>query len=155
MRRIGITVAKLTDWHNRALAGVATVLKKRERDSRDDEIARLKSKVGEITMVNELLEAKIAANEGKRPLRRIPIIVVLLAMLASAVLGYSCSQKNPPAPIVSAPPVPLVSTPPAVSLSSRAASGCGSHGGPGYRLPSGKCASWAQQRHSPKRSQKN
>ena len=24
-----------------------------------------------------------------------------------------------------------------------AASGCGSRGGPGYRLPSGKCASWA------------
>ena len=37
-----------------------------ERD-RDDEIARLKSKVGEITMDNELLSAKIAAMEGKRP----------------------------------------------------------------------------------------
>src|SRR5580658_7038170 len=33
-----------------------------------DEIARLKSKVGEITMDNELLYAKIAALEGKRPL---------------------------------------------------------------------------------------
>ena len=30
--------------------------------------ARLKSKVGEITMDNELLYAKIAAMEGKRPL---------------------------------------------------------------------------------------
>ena len=36
-------------------------------DARDDEIARLKSKVGEITMDNELLVAKIAALEGKRP----------------------------------------------------------------------------------------
>ena len=35
-----------------------------------DEIARLKSKVGEITMDNELLYAKIAAMEGKRPLAR-------------------------------------------------------------------------------------
>ena len=43
-------------------------LKERERDDRDDEIARLKSKVGEITMDNELLNAKIAALEGKRPL---------------------------------------------------------------------------------------
>jgi hypothetical protein len=43
-------------------------LKERERDDRDDEIARLKSKVGEITMDNELLYAKIAAMEGKRPL---------------------------------------------------------------------------------------
>src|SRR6266581_597460 len=34
------------------------------------EIARLKSKVGEITMDNELLYAKIEALEGKRPLAR-------------------------------------------------------------------------------------
>ena len=40
----------------------------RTRDDRDDEIARLKSKVGEITMDNELLYAKIEALEGKRPL---------------------------------------------------------------------------------------
>jgi hypothetical protein len=32
-----------------------------------DEIARLKSKVGEITMDNELLSAKIAAMEAKSP----------------------------------------------------------------------------------------
>ena len=43
-------------------------LKERERDDRDEEIARLKSKVGEITMDNELLYAKIAALEGNRPL---------------------------------------------------------------------------------------
>ena len=43
-------------------------LKERERDDRDDEIARLQSKVGEITMDNELLYAKIEALEGKRPL---------------------------------------------------------------------------------------
>ena len=50
------------------LAGAATALKERERDDRDDEIARLKSKVGEITVDYELLSAKIAAMEGKRPL---------------------------------------------------------------------------------------
>ena len=53
-----------------ALAGAASALKERERDEHDDEIARLKSKVGEITMDNELLYAKIAAMEGKRPLAR-------------------------------------------------------------------------------------
>src|SRR6516164_1448832 len=58
----------LTEWRERALAGAATALKERERDDRDDEIARLKSKVGEITMDNELLNAKIEALEGKRPL---------------------------------------------------------------------------------------
>ena len=56
------------EWRERALAGAATALKERERDDRDDEIARLKSKVGEITMDNELLYAKIEALEGKRPL---------------------------------------------------------------------------------------
>ena len=40
----------------------------KERDDRDDEIARLKSKVGEITMDNELLYAKIEALGDKRPL---------------------------------------------------------------------------------------
>jgi transposase len=43
-------------------------LKERERDERDEEITRLQSKVGEITMANELLYAKIALMEGKRPL---------------------------------------------------------------------------------------
>ena len=67
-RQTNVTVAKLTDWRDSALSGAATALKERERDDRDDEIARLKSKVGEITMDNELLYAKIAALEGKRPL---------------------------------------------------------------------------------------
>src|SRR5215207_3210447 len=63
-RQTNVSVARLTDWRDRALAGAATALKERERDDRDDEIARLKSKVGEITMDNELLYAKIAALEG-------------------------------------------------------------------------------------------
>ena len=61
-------IGRLSEWRERALTGAATALKERERDDRDDEIARLKSKVGEITMDNELLSAKIEALEGKRPL---------------------------------------------------------------------------------------
>src|SRR5208337_3309171 len=64
-RETNVSVAKLTEWRERVLAGAASALKER-----DDEIARLKSKVGEITMDNELLYAKIAAMEGKRPLAR-------------------------------------------------------------------------------------
>ena len=56
-RQTNVSVARLTEWRDRALAGAATALKERERDDRDDEIARLKSKVGEITMDNELLNA--------------------------------------------------------------------------------------------------
>ena len=69
-REANVSVAKLTEWRDRALAGAASALKERERDDREDEIARLKSKVGEITMDNELLFAKIAAMEAKSPLAR-------------------------------------------------------------------------------------
>src|ERR1700686_4029826 len=67
-REANVSIARLSEWRERALAGAATALKERERDDRDDEIARLKSKVGEITMDNELLYSKIEALEGKRPL---------------------------------------------------------------------------------------
>ena len=69
-REANVSLAKLTEWRERALAGAASALKERERDDREDEIARLKSKVGEITMDNELLSAKIAAMETKSPLAR-------------------------------------------------------------------------------------
>ena len=67
-RETNVSIARLSEWRERALTGAATALKERERDDRDDEIARLKSKVGEITMDNELLYAKIEALEGNRPL---------------------------------------------------------------------------------------
>ncbi len=66
-RELDVTVARLGEWRDRALAGAATATKERERD---EEIARLKAKVGEVTMANELLEEKIAALEGHRPLGR-------------------------------------------------------------------------------------
>ena len=68
VRETNVPIARLSEWRDRALTGAATALKERERDDRDDEIARLKAKVGEITMDNELLYAKIATMEGKRPL---------------------------------------------------------------------------------------
>jgi len=42
--------------------------KEREREDRDDEIARLRAKVGEITMDNELLYERITVLEKKGPL---------------------------------------------------------------------------------------
>ena len=69
-RETNLPIQKLTKWRDRALEGAASALKERERDDRDDEIARLKAKVGEITMENELLYAKIDALENKRPLAR-------------------------------------------------------------------------------------
>ena len=51
-------LAKLTEWRDRALSGAATSLKERERDDRDDEIARLKSKVGEICSASIWMETR-------------------------------------------------------------------------------------------------
>src|ERR1700746_333011 len=49
-RETNVSVAKLTEWRDRALSGAATALKERERVDRDDEIARLKCKGGEVTV---------------------------------------------------------------------------------------------------------
>jgi hypothetical protein len=69
-RELNVTVARLSEWRERALAAAASAMKERERDQRDEEIARLKAKVGEITMDNGLLRERISALEGKRPLAR-------------------------------------------------------------------------------------
>ena len=69
-RDLGVPVHRLLEWRDRALAGAEGALKDRERDERDEEIARLKAKVGEITMANEVLFAKIDKLEGGRPFAR-------------------------------------------------------------------------------------
>ncbi len=69
-RELNVTVARLSEWRDRALVGAEAAMKERERDGRDEELLRLKAKLGEVTMANELLEQKIAALEGGRPLGR-------------------------------------------------------------------------------------
>ena len=69
-RELNVTVACLSEWRDRALIGAEAAMKERERDSRDEELLRLKVKLGEATMANELLEQKIATLEGGRPLAR-------------------------------------------------------------------------------------
>ena len=69
-RDLNVPVHRLSEWRDRALAGAEGALKDRTRDERDAEIARLQAKVGEITMANELLYAKIDKLEGGRPLAR-------------------------------------------------------------------------------------
>jgi len=69
-REIGATVADLSGWRDRFLDGGAASLKSRPGDDRDDRIAQLQAKLGEITMDNELLYEKIARMEAGRPLGR-------------------------------------------------------------------------------------
>lgn len=68
-RELGVTAARLTRWRDRFLAGGAESLKK--RSAKDDaEVKRLKEKVGEQTMENELLREKISRMEQADPLAR-------------------------------------------------------------------------------------
>src|SRR5215217_7158267 len=69
-RELGVTAAELSGWREAFLAAGETSLKSRPADARDAEIGRLKEKVGDLTMANELLEAKIERLETARPLPR-------------------------------------------------------------------------------------
>ena len=69
-REVAVTAAELSGWREAFLAAGEASLKSRPADARDDEIGRLKEKVGDLTMANELLEAKIERLETARPLAR-------------------------------------------------------------------------------------
>jgi len=69
-RELRVTAAELSAWREAFLAAGEASLKTRPADGRDVEIGRLKAKVGDLTMANELLEAKIERLEGGRPLAR-------------------------------------------------------------------------------------
>ena len=68
-RELKVTAARLTEWRERFLAGGQSNLKSREADGRDEENSRLKKKVGELTMDNELLYEKIERMEDGVPPR--------------------------------------------------------------------------------------
>src|SRR5512133_2637213 len=69
-RELNVTAARLSEWRDRAVSAAEAALKERNSDDRDDEIVRLKSKIGEMTMETELLREKIARLEAGAPLAR-------------------------------------------------------------------------------------
>jgi hypothetical protein len=71
-RELGVTAAALSGWRDGFLAGGQAALKSRPTDDRDDEIARLRAKVGELTMDNELLTQRCRADRPFAPRRRRP-----------------------------------------------------------------------------------
>ena len=68
-RELGMTAATLPGWRDDFLAGGQAALKSRPADDRDDEIARLRAKVGELTMDNELLHQRCQADRPFVPRR--------------------------------------------------------------------------------------
>src|ERR671910_1275665 len=69
-RELGVMAAELTAWRDAFLGAGEASLKTRPADGRDAEIGRLKAKVGDLTMANELLATKIEHLEAGRPLAR-------------------------------------------------------------------------------------
>src|SRR5262245_34420322 len=69
-RELGVTAATLAGWRDDFLAGGQAALKSRLADDRDEEIARLRAKVGELTMDNELLLQRCPGDHPFVPSRR-------------------------------------------------------------------------------------
>jgi transposase len=69
-RELGVTAAELSAWREGFLAAGEASLKTRPADGRDVGIGRLKAKVGDLTMANELLATEIEHLEAGRPLAR-------------------------------------------------------------------------------------
>jgi hypothetical protein len=69
-RELGVTAAELSAWRDAFLAAGEASLKTRPADGRGVEIDRLRAKVGDLTMANELLATKITHLEAGRPLAR-------------------------------------------------------------------------------------
>src|SRR4051794_39917909 len=65
-RELNVTVARLSEWRDRALVAAEAAMKERERDGRDEELLRLKAKLGEVTMANELLEQSCSSTSAPR-----------------------------------------------------------------------------------------
>ncbi len=66
-RELGVTAATLSSWRDAFLDGGTAALKSRPTDDRDELIARLQAKVGQLTMDNELLGQKCQHLESGRP----------------------------------------------------------------------------------------
>ena len=66
-RELGVTAASIAGWRDQFLAGGQAAVRSRSADERDEEIARLRAKVGEITMANELLRERARRAEANSP----------------------------------------------------------------------------------------
>ena len=66
-RELGVVAATLSTWRDSFLDGGTAAMRSRPADDRDEVIARLQAKVGQLTMDNELLGTKCQHLEAGRP----------------------------------------------------------------------------------------
>ena len=69
-RSLGVTAATLTSWRDLFLAAGEAALAARPTDGETLESERLKARLGDMLLKQELLEQKITRLEGGRPLVR-------------------------------------------------------------------------------------
>ncbi len=63
-RELGVTAGTIAQWREQFLAGGQAAVKSRPADERDDELGRLRAKVGELTMETELRRDRARRAEG-------------------------------------------------------------------------------------------
>jgi len=66
-RRLAVPVWKLEGWRERALAGIDAGLRERDDDPKERELIEVHRRIGELSMENELLRARL---EKPGPLAR-------------------------------------------------------------------------------------
>ena len=66
-RELSLPASTLSEWRDTFLMSGLNGLKSKPKDDRDERIKELERKVGQITMDNELLYAKIEKMESKSP----------------------------------------------------------------------------------------
>lgn len=67
-REVRITAARFSAWRDQLLTGGRASLKSRVADGRDEELARLKTLVGDLTMRNEVLREGLRRAKEALPL---------------------------------------------------------------------------------------
>ena len=69
-RELGVTAGAIAEWREHFRASGQAGLEGRPADERDDELGRLRAKVGELTMENELLRERARRAEADGPFGR-------------------------------------------------------------------------------------
>ncbi|MGH7759477.1 MAG: IS3 family transposase [Candidatus Dormibacteria bacterium] len=87
-RELGVTGAAMAQWRDQFLGGGQAALRSRESDERDLEVSRMKTKIGEITMENELLRERARRAEGNHPLGVEEVEAVSRTISSSAGRAY-------------------------------------------------------------------
>ena len=94
-RELAVTAADLSAWRDAFLEAGEASLKSRPRDDRDATIGRLRTKVGELTMDNELLYAKVERLESGAPFRGAEIEAMSAVVSISAGCRYGVARVLP------------------------------------------------------------